>query len=110
MATRKDTERKGHAPPVLSANAADAAPIELTTASAIREFEEARLLALEKGQAAAAVSATMAKAKLAGLLTENPGSRPERVLGFDGNYAEAARRIAYLLDLAADETADGNKR
>jgi hypothetical protein len=80
------------------------ASTEVTTAQAIHEFEEARLLALEKGQAAAAVSATMAKVKLAGLLTEKPENNTERVINFDGNYTDAARRIAFLLRLASDET------
>jgi hypothetical protein len=89
---------------------ATATSAEVTVATAIGEFEEARLLALKKGQAAAAVSATMAKAKLAGLLAEKPESKFERPAGFDGSYTEAARRIAFLLRLAEDETADGNKR
>jgi hypothetical protein len=89
---------------------ATATSAEVTVATAIGEFEEARLLALKKGQAAAAVSATMAKAKLAGLLAEKPESKFERPASFDGNYTEAARRIAFLLRLAEDETADGNKR
>jgi hypothetical protein len=83
---------------------------EVTTATAIKEFEEARLLALKKGQASAAVSATMAKAKLAGLLTKKPESKPQRAIGFDGNYTEAARRVAFLLHLAAEETSDGQER
>ena len=83
---------------------------QVTTAKAITEFEEARLLALEKGQASAAVSATMAKAKLAGLLAEKPESKPKRVIGFDGNYAEAARRVALLLRLGANETSGEQKR
>jgi hypothetical protein len=89
---------------------ATATSAEVTVATAIGEFEEARLLALKKGQAAAAVSATVAKAKLAGLLAEKRESKLERPAGFDGNYTEAARRIAFLLRLAEDETADGNKR
>jgi len=84
--------------------------MELTTTQAICEFEQARQLALKKGQASAAVSATMAKAKLAGLLTGKPENKPARVTGFDGNYTEAARRISLLLRLAANETSDGHKR
>jgi hypothetical protein len=82
----------------------------VTAGNLIREFEEARLLALDKGQASAAVTATMAKARLAGLLKERPESNPEPEAKFDGNYTEAARRIALLLRLAADETASGQKR
>jgi hypothetical protein len=83
---------------------------EVTTAGAIIEIEEARQLALTKGQASAAVSATMAKAKLAGLLTEKPENERKRATGFDGNYTEAARRVALLLRLAANETSNGHKR
>jgi hypothetical protein len=93
---------------------ATAAPVittvEVTTANMIHEFEEARLLALEKGQASAAVTATMAKAKLAGLLNGRPESNPEFPAKFDGNYNEAVRRIALLLRLADYETASGQKR
>jgi len=85
-------------------------PAEVTTANVIREFEEARLLALRKGQASAAVTASMAKAKLSGLLKERPERSTELAEKFDGNYTEAARRIALLLRLAADETASGQKR
>ena len=81
----------------------------VTTANTIAELDRARKLAIKKGQASAAVSATIAKAKLAGLLAEKPESRPERTPGFDGNYTEAARRIAFLLQLAEDEASDGEK-
>jgi phage terminase small subunit len=83
---------------------------EVTTATAIIEFEEARKLALKKGQASAAVSATLAKAKLACLFAKKPESTTKRTVGFDGNYNEAARRIAFLLHLAAEETSDEHKR
>jgi hypothetical protein len=83
---------------------------EVTTATAITEIEEARQLALKKEQASAAVSATMAKAKVAGLLVETPQNEPKRATGFDGNYTEAARRVALLLRLAANETSGGPKR
>jgi len=82
---------------------------EVTTATAIVEFEKARKLALKKGQASAAVSATLAKAKLAGLLNKKPENTTRRAVGFDGNYNEAARRILLLLRLAENETSDGDK-
>jgi len=83
---------------------------QMTTEKAIRELEKARKLAIKKGQAAAAVSATIAKAKLAGLLTDKPESKPVRTIGFDGNYTEAARRVALLLRLAAKEKSDETQR
>jgi len=44
----------------------------VTIESLLRELEEARQLALEKGQAAAAVTATMGKGKLAGVFSGKP--------------------------------------
>jgi len=44
----------------------------VTIASLMRELEEARQLALAKGQAAAAVTATMGKGKLAGVFSGKP--------------------------------------
>jgi hypothetical protein len=82
---------------------------EVTIENMLREFEQARLLALNKGQASAAVTATMAKARLAGLFTARPESKPESHWKFDGNYNEAVRRIALLLRLAADETSSGQQ-
>jgi hypothetical protein len=82
---------------------------EVTTEKTINEFEEARRLALKKGQASAAVTATMAKAKLAGLLAEKPEGKAVSPPTFDGNYAEAARRITLLLRLAANQTSEGQK-
>src|SRR5262249_4226905 len=57
---------------------------EVTAENIINEFEAARLLALKKGQAAAAVAATMAKARLGGLLKERPDSNQEPAAKFDG--------------------------
>ena len=82
---------------------------EVTTEKIINEFEKARRLALKKGQASAAVTATMAKAKLAGLLAEKPKGKTAPPPKFDGNYAEAARRITLLLRLAANKTSEGHK-
>src|SRR5258706_546045 len=73
---------------------------EVTPDNMIREFEQARSLAVRRGQASAAVTATLAKARLAGLLNERSESNAEPPAKFDGNYAEAARRISLLLRLA----------
>ncbi len=120
-AAEGDAARQTSRPPKTAALPAPVADVEIITPSAvriakitpakmIREFEQARRLALKKGQAYAAVTATMAKAKLAGLLKERPESNAESAEKFDGNYAEAARRVALLLRLAIDETASGQKR
>src|SRR5260370_25705043 len=73
---------------------------EVTTDQMIRELELARSLAIKRGQASAAVTASLAKARLAGLLNERGESNAESPAKFDGNYAEAARRISLLLRLA----------
>jgi hypothetical protein len=73
---------------------------EVTPDQMIRELEQARSLAIKRGQASAAVTATLAKARLAGLLNERGESNAESPAKFDGNYAEAARRISLLLRLA----------
>src|SRR5260370_39994331 len=73
---------------------------EVTPDQMIRELERARSLALTRGEASAAVTATLAKARLAGLLHERGESNAESPAKFDGNYAEGARRIWLLLRLA----------
>jgi 1,6-anhydro-N-acetylmuramate kinase len=72
---------------------------EVTADNMIRELDEARTLALRRGQASAAVTAILAKARLAGLLNDRGESNAETAK-FDGNYVEAARRISLLLRLA----------
>src|SRR5262245_10334194 len=67
---------------------------EVTPDQMIREFERARSLAISRGQASAAVTATLAKARLAGLLNEKGESNADSPAKFDGNYVEAARRIS----------------
>jgi hypothetical protein len=91
-------------PPSASLNA------EVSVENLIREFEEARALAIKHGQAYAAVTATMAKAKLAGLFKERSETKPASLPKFDGNYIEAARRVAFLLRLAENQKAQGQKR
>lgn len=55
---------------------------EVTVQSILEELEQARLLAMQNKQAAAAVSASMGKAKIAGMIVE----RQER--GKPGEYSE----------------------
>jgi hypothetical protein len=73
---------------------------EVTPDNMIGELERARWVAMERGQASAAVTAILAKARLAGLLNEKCESNAEPAAKFDGNYVEAARRISLLLRLA----------
>jgi uncharacterized protein (UPF0147 family) len=81
-----------------------AAPAEVTTASTMSMLEEIRKKAMEKGHTAAAVNATLAMARLAGLFKDKPERSPA-LPKFDGNYHEAARRIALLLRLAKEKPA-----
>jgi hypothetical protein len=73
---------------------------QVTPDNMIDELEEARSLAAERGQASAAVTAILAKARLAGLLNDRGESNADSPPKFDGNYVEAARRISLLLRLA----------
>jgi hypothetical protein len=80
------------------------APVGAATvnvASLTDELEAARQVALAKGQASAAVSASLAKAKLHGLMVERPEPRaPDPLAGLS---AQALRRrlAAQLRELAA---------
>lgn len=47
-----------------------AARAEVSVASLVQEFDDARKLAMERGQASAAVAATMGKAKITGLMVD----------------------------------------
>jgi hypothetical protein len=82
---------------------------EVTIDSIVCELEEARQLAMAKMQPAPAVSATLGKAKIAGLLVEKPQSRNNTALTFEGSDTEAARRVAFLLGLAAIEPSSENQ-
>ena len=83
----------------------DVAAAELTIAGALAELEEARKTALSRGQTAAAVSATLAKVKLAGLTSEQDASGATTVPAPKMSLSDAARRITFLLALAAREKA-----
>jgi hypothetical protein len=82
---------------------ADVTVIQVDLATSLSELEEARKVALARGQAAAAVSATLAKAKMAGLLNEGAQGTLMRPTSPELSLNEAARRIAFLLRLAEDE-------
>ncbi len=90
-------------------------PEEMTVETLIRELEKDRKFAVEKGRAAAAVNATVAIGRLLRLLPDKfgrppsphkPGRSPAPPAKFDGNYNDAARRIMFLLGLAAKERAE----
>jgi hypothetical protein len=86
-----------------------AAPPEVTTASTMSRLEAAREKAMARGHTGVAVNATLAMAKLAGLFKDKPERSPA-LPKFDGNYHEAARRIALLLRLGKEKPAKARKK
>jgi len=86
------------------------APIEVTAVSTLRELEQARIIALTKGHAAAAISATLAKAKIAGVADGAISHEAARAAAFKGSLTDAARRVAFLLRLAENETSGETER
>lgn len=81
---------------VIAAAATVRASFSYTKADALRELEDVRAKALEKGSYAAAVSAVMGKAKIAGLLVDKSFNLHKRIedmtqdelLAFDPGLAE----------------------
>ncbi len=87
----------------------------MTLKGLIRGLNDARKLAISNGRPAAAVNATVEIGRLLRLLPDKPGRPPSPhkpgrspapPAKFDGNYNDAARRIALLLRLAAKERAE----
>ena len=77
----------------------------LTIERLTKELEEARKLAISSKNASAAVSATMAKARLNGLLSQ----QPEPTVPFQSeapqeSLRQSARRIAFVLTMAGRAT------
>lgn len=60
----------------------------VTIATLVHELDEARSVALARGQASAAVKATMSKAKLTGQLTDSSGVGQPIVIEISANEAE----------------------
>lgn len=104
--TRKPSPAASEAPLGAERPASEIPAIAVTVAASLVELEEARKVALARGQAAAAVSATMAKAKLAGLLNEEAQAATPTAATAKMSLSEAARRIAYLLHLTKDDLED----
>ncbi len=85
-----------------------AAPPEVTEASTLIRLEEDRKNAIKRGHSAVALSATLAMAQLKGLFNDRPERRPA-LPKFDGNYHNAARRVALLLRLGREKPAKAGK-
>ena len=83
-----------------------AARAEVSVASVLDELEEARQLALKRGQVSAAVQASMGKARILGLIIDrrevgDPGAFDDKT---DEELMEEAKRRAAALGLLPPET------
>lgn len=79
---------------------------EITVDSITQELIEDRQFAREQGQAAAAISATVHKAKLHGLMVDKQevtGKDGGAIITEDRTPLETARRIAFLLSQASQK-------
>lgn len=87
-----------------------AAPVQVTVASMTGMLDDIRQRALERGHTAAAVSAALGMARLAGLFKGKPERTREMLPKFDGNYHEAARRVALLMRLGKEKPGKARKK
>lgn len=90
------------------------APAEITVESLIRDLGKALDIAVRRGRPTAAVAAAVAIARLLHALPDQPGRPPSRhqpgrspapPAKFDGNYHDAARRVAFLLGIGKEQKA-----
>jgi hypothetical protein len=113
--TRRKVAKEDGADSSAAAAPSDDAAMELTLDALIQGLDKARRFAIKHNRAAAAVNATIAIARLLRFLPDTPGrprsspskAGPAAQFKFDGNYHNAARRIALLLELGKKEPEDG---
>ncbi len=107
---RAKTSGRGHKadeqPPLLP----DITISDVTVNSTISRLEAARIEAMGRGHTAQAVIAILEMAKLKGLYNDKPEQGRAALPKFDGNYHEAARRIALLLRLGKEKPAKAGKK
>jgi hypothetical protein len=124
---RKTCDRKPRKPAAGAKEEGDAAaslqtpapsgaePAEITIESLIRDLDEALKMAVKRGRPTAAVAAAVAIARLLHALPDKPGRppapgkpgrSPAPPAKFDGNYHDAARRIAFLLGIGKEKKAE----
>jgi hypothetical protein len=90
---------------------------DVTVDDLIQGLDKARRIAIERNRTASIVSATVAMARLLGFLPDTPGRQPSSrskagpapPFKFDGNYRDAARRIALLLELGKKAPEGGSQ-
>ncbi len=80
----------------------------VTTAALLRELEEARTIAIAKKQPTPAIAAILAKARIAGLSDDRLDTPTAGAAPRAGSYADAVRRISYLLRQANIEKRGGS--
>ena len=83
---------------------------DVTVNSTISRLEAARIEAMERGHTAQAVIAILEMARLKGLYNDQPEQGRAALPKFDGNYHEAARRIALLLRLGKEKPAKAENK
>jgi hypothetical protein len=83
---------------------------DITVNSTISRLEAARIEAMDRGHTAQAVIAILEMAKLKGLYNDKSDQGRAVLPKFDGNYHEAARRIALLLRLGKEKPAKAGKK
>jgi len=113
-ARKKAAKEDGADSSSAAAPSGDAA-MDLTIDALIQGLDKARRFAIDHNRPAAAVNTTIAIARLLRFLPDTPGrlpslpskAGPAAQLKFDGNYHNAARRIALLLELGKKEPEDG---
>lgn len=94
----------------VESGAKPAAPVQVTVASMTSMLDDIRRAALARGHSAAAVSAALGMARLAGLFKDKPERAREMLPKFDGNYHEAARRVMLLMRLGKEKPAKAKKK
>lgn len=82
---------------------------KVTIASLLEELEEARKIAIAKKQPAPAIAAILAKAKIAGFADDKLDTASASAAPRPGQYADAVRRISYLLRQQAVEKRNEGK-
>jgi hypothetical protein len=90
-------------------------PAEITIEGLIRDLDKALKTAVKKERPTAAVAAAVAICRLSNLLPDKPGRPPSShkpgrspapLPKFDGNYHDAARRVAFLLGIGKEKKAE----
>jgi hypothetical protein len=90
--------------------------VEITIEGLIRDLDKALKTAVKRGRPTAAVAAAVAIGRFLQLLPDKPGRPPSSHKSgrgptpppakFDGNYHDAARRVAFLLGIGKEKKAE----